>query len=395
MNAKPGSRAVVVGGGIGGLAAAVGLRRAGWDVLVLERSPELRELGLGVSLMSNATRCLDELGVGTRIRAMAATMAPGGEGVRTPRGRRLTPPADPDFVRANGLRASIVLRPQLLRVLAGALAPGAIRTGAEVVDVVTEGGRALVKYLRTAGAEEVPADLVVAADGVNSTVRRLLWPTAPAPVYSGHSVWRGITTGTFAEPGGNTWGRGRQFGRMPLADGRVYWYAVANTPCGAHEADEHAAVVRRFGSWHDPIPALLASTEAHTVLHHDVHEFPSPLRTFVRGNVVLLGDAAHAMTSDMGQGACQALEDAVVLSAMVAAEPELGAALAAYDRQRLPRTSMIIEASRNMGQLTLLERRSAVLARNLSVRRILPSEAQRRLAEVGGWIPPRLDPVVS
>jgi len=383
--------AVVVGAGIGGLCAAVGLTRVGWRVTVLEQAAAPSEAGAGISLMANARRALDQLGVGELVRRRAAWMAPGGEGVRTPSGRRLMHGPDPTFVHDHDLGAIVLLRHELHSILRDAVPDGAIHFGAKVAGVTTS-ERPSVSYTRNGRTYTMDSDVVVAADGARSQVRAGLWPDAAGLSYSGHSVWRGITataTGT-REPGGNTWGRGRQFGRMPLADGRVYWYAVANTPVGERHPDELAEVRRRFGRWHAPIPALLGATPSGGVRHHDIFELGTPLPSYVTGRVALLGDAAHAMTSDIGQGACQAIEDAVVLCAMLAGEPDPTTALAGYDRARRPRTQRVSEASRRMGQLTLLDRRLAVLARNTTARFIRRRIAGQGLMGIGGWQPPAL-----
>lgn len=391
---EAGSRsAVVVGGGIGGLSTAIGLNRIGWSVTVLERRPALREVGAGISLMSNGLRSLDQLGVGDAIRALSATMRPGGDGVHTPKGRRLMRPTNSEFVRSHGLSTIVLLRPELQRVFCDALPASCLRTGAEVIEVLNRpGGGALVGYRTREGDHTVEADVVVAADGVNSRLRWMLWPDAPEPIYSGHSVWRGITGRPFSprDLGGTTWGKGQEFGRMPLADGRVYWYAVANTPAGEHRADERAEVLRRFGSWHNRIPAMIQSTPAGTVLHHDVFELRTPLPSYVSGSIALLGDAAHAMTSDLGQGACQALEDAVVLCATLAEEDTVPAALARYDQARRPRTQMITEASRRMGRMKLMERPLGFLTRNLAMLVTPPRAGERAMARIGDWQPPEL-----
>ncbi|MGW5425123.1 FAD-dependent monooxygenase [Streptomyces sp. NPDC003943] len=389
-----GRSAVVVGGGIGGLAAAVGLHRTGWQVTVLERAPEPRETGAGISLLTNAQRALDLLGVGDDVRRRAAVMAPGGEGLRLASGRRLQPPADPAFLRAHGLSLIVLTRPELHAVLRAALPDRALRTGAEVTRVVDLQGGAEAVHRTAVGERTVRADLVVAADGAFSRIRRARWPQVPPPVYSGHSVWRGIAEGVdgAAEPGGSSWGRGLEFGRMPLGGDRVYWFAVANTPEGLRFADEHAEVRRRFGHWHHPVPELIAATPAGRVLRHDVYELARPLPSYVSGRVAMLGDAAHAMTSDLGQGACQALEDAAVLCAALAAEPDIPTALAQYDEQRRPRSQGIVEASRRMGEFKLTEDRWRVLRRNVRLRRTPPTASQQGLAAVGDWHPPALSP---
>ncbi|GHF65542.1 FAD-dependent oxidoreductase [Streptomyces mashuensis] len=385
-------RAVVVGAGIGGLAAAAGLTRTGWDVLVLERSPELRTEGAGISLLANAQRSLDRLGVGERVRARAAVMLPGGDGVRRPSGRRLMPPANPAFVRRHGLSTAVLLRAELHAALRDAVPPDRIRTGTEVTGVEElAGGGVRVRYRDATKPAEVTADVAVAADGVHSRLRGQLWPTAPGPVYSGHSVWRGVAeVDRRGEPGGTTWGRGLEFGRMPLADGRVYWYAVANTPPGAHAPDEHDRVLRRFGTWHAPIPALLKATPPDRVLHHDVFELLPPLPGYVVGRTALLGDAAHAMTSDLGQGACQALEDAVVLCAELARHDDVPAALAAYDRSRRPRAQSVVEASHRMGRTKLRDAWWQVLLRDALMALVPPRAGEAALARIGDWHPPEL-----
>jgi 2-polyprenyl-6-methoxyphenol hydroxylase-like FAD-dependent oxidoreductase len=384
--------AVVIGGGIGGLSTAVGLRRIGWRVTVLERAARPREAGAGISLLTNAQRALDRLGVGEAVRARSATMAPGGEGLRTPSGRWRQPPPDPEFLRDRGLSLIVLPRPELHDVLYGALPAGTLRAGADVVRVEDTATGAVVTYRTEHGEQTVRGDVVIAADGVSSRTRRARWPDAAPVVYSGHSVWRGIAEGVdaSAEPGGNTWGRGLEFGRMPLAGRRVYWFAVANTPAGARFADDHAEVRRRFGAWHDPIPALIAATPADRILHHDVLELAAPPPSYVAGRVALLGDAAHAMTSDLGQGACQALEDAVVLCAALATEADVPGALARYDRERRPRSSGIAEASRRMGRLKLTERRLDLVRRNARMRFTPPRAGQEAMAGVGDWTPPAL-----
>jgi 2-polyprenyl-6-methoxyphenol hydroxylase-like FAD-dependent oxidoreductase len=392
VTSAPGRHAVVVGAGIGGLAAAAGLHHLGWRVTVLERAAAVREAGTGLSLLSNAQRALDQLGVGAALRARWPAMAPGGEGLRTRSGRRLQRPADPAFLREHGLTLIVLPRPELHRALRAALPTGCLHTGAEVTSVRDVPGGAAVSHSGPAGPRTVQGDVVVAADGASSLIRRTRWPAAPAPVYSGHSVWRGIAEGVDgrAEPGGSSWARGLEFGRMPMARDRVYWFAVANTPEGASYPDNHTEVLRRFGSWHHPIPALIAATPARGVLHHDVFELARPLSSYVSGRVALLGDAAHVMTSDLGQGACQALEDAVVLCAALASHADVPAALASYDEQRRPRTQAVAAASRRMGQFKLAERGLTLLRRNIMMRFSLPAAGQDGMASLGDWQPPVL-----
>lgn len=384
-------RALVVGAGIGGLAAAAGLARIGWQVTVFERGQDLRASGAAISLLANARRSLTELGAGPAVDAASATMMPGGEGVRVPSGRRLMKRTDPVFVREHGLSTIILPRTKLHDALRDLLPPHCYRLGATVTGVLDlPDGTAVLSYRDVEGEHTASADLVVAADGMNSVLRRELYPATAAPVYSGHSVFRGIAeVSRPGEEGGTTWGRASEIGRMPLADGRVYWYAVVNATEGTRHADAKAEVLRRFGRWHDPIPELLAATPSGGILYHDVYELADHLPSYVVGSTVLLGDAAHAMTSDLGQGACQAIEDAVVLAACLA-PGDIPAGLTEYDRRRRPRTQSIVDASRRIGRMKLRDRRWEILLRNLMMRMTPPRAGERSMAVIGDWHPPTL-----
>ncbi|MFI1002618.1 FAD-dependent monooxygenase [Streptomyces galbus] len=190
-----------------------------------------------------------------------------------------------------------------------------------------------------------------------------------------------------------TWGRGERFGIVPLADGRIYVYATAVTGPAVRPADHHAELIRRFGAWHEPIPALLdrldpRHPEPAGILHHDFHELAAPLPRFHAGRVALLGDAAHAMTPNLGQGGCQAVEDAVVLAHLLARHTDVPAALAAYTRARHRRTVRVGRRSRRIGELARLSHPLAVSLRNLAVRATPRAAAARALDEVLGWQPP-------
>ena len=266
----------------------------------------------------------------------------------------------------------MIHRADLLAVLLAAVPEEALRPGVTVAGVRPDG-----TVLHSGG--ESRADLVVGADGVHSVTRRSVWPDAPAPRYAGYTSWRLVTGPVPVTETSESWGRGERFGYARLPDGRIYCYATANAPQGA-PGGGLAALVRRFGGWHDPIPALLAAVGPGAVLHHDLYELP-PLQTYISGRVVLAGDAAHAMTPTLGQGACQALEDAVVLGDVLAS----GAGLAAYDRQRRPRTQMITRRSRRLGAAAQWASPPAVRLRD-TVLRLLPSSSfARSLAPVLDW----------
>ncbi|WP_309055637.1 FAD-dependent monooxygenase [Streptomyces sp.] len=386
-----GGSAVVVGGGIGGLAAAIGLRRVGWDVTVVERAPVADDAGAGISLHANGIRALDALGAGEPVRAAARPQYTGG--TRVPGGGWLSPMDGAALERELGTPIVGIPRATLHRLLRAALPAGSLRVGSEVTDVEDSGpGRVRVR----AGGHVLEADLVVAADGVRSRLRSRLFPGHPGPVHSGSTVLRAITARPvpLATDFSLTWGRGAEFGHIAFSDGRAEWHAVLNAPPGIRHADPLAVLRRRFGTWHDPIPALLDATRPEDVLHHDIHELVTPLPAYASGRVALLGDAAHAMTPHLGQGACQALEDAVTLAACVAAGPTVASALARYDAERRPRSQSVARAARLAGRTGQgLSHPVAVALRNTALR-LAPSRATvRAILRHADWTPPSLGSV--
>ncbi|MEV1132154.1 FAD-dependent monooxygenase [Agromyces sp. NPDC049794] len=380
------AHAVIVGGGIGGLAAALALHRLRWRVTVLERAPELREVGSGLTLMANAVRGLDALGLGPAVRARSAADAAGG--LRTARGRWLSRVDGAEMTRLLGTSALGIHRATLQQLLADALPPDVLRTGATVTDVDPDTGE--VHYHRQGEPSSVRADLVVGADGLRSVLRGRLWPDVPPPVYSGTTAWRAAVAFDRPVPVAVSWGPGTEFGMVPIGDGRLYWFAAVTAPPGGHAPDELSVVRERFGDWHDPVPALLAVTPPETVLRTDLYHLATPLPSYVRGRVALLGDAAHAMTPNLGQGAGQAIEDAVELGVACAdvGPADVPAALAAYDRVRRPRSQAVARASWQAGRFgQQLRHPAAVALRNAALRMTPARVALRGMARHADWRP--------
>lgn len=194
-----------------------------------------------------------------------------------------------------------------------------------------------------------------------------------------------VTEPVHLESSGETWGSGERFGYAALPDGRAYCFAVVNTRPGAQRGGL-AEIRRRFGDWHDPIPSLIDATDPDAVLYHDLYEAPR-LSGYVRGRVALLGDAAHGMTPNLGQGAGQAIEDAVTLAHVI----DDGDGLEAYDRLRRRRTQSITTRSRRLGRIAQWSSRPAVVVRDMVIRMTPPSRVLGALAPVLEWQPPHGD----
>ncbi|WP_433789274.1 FAD-dependent monooxygenase [Actinoplanes sp. CA-252034] len=320
--------AVIIGGGIGGLAAATALGNDGWRVTVRERDAALPAAGTALGMWPAALRALDAMKAGQAVRETGAPQRSGE--VRRPDGSRIvtirTPADDP---------VHLISRPALLTILHRAAVDADIRF-ADPVD----------------GLGSLDADLIVVADGVFSRTREHLFGPAYRARYSGTTAWRGTVDGLSTDMFVEMWGRGAKFGVTPQEGGRTNWFAAAGAPPGSFHPGEEAGVLRRmFGDWADPVaPVLEAVTEA-GILHHDVYVTP-PLPSYVSGNAVLIGDAAHAMTPDLGRGACEALVDAVTLARCLRETSTTADGLRSYDRRRRPVTRRLARMAGAAGRLS-------------------------------------------
>ncbi|MFB8019665.1 FAD-dependent oxidoreductase [Streptomyces rubiginosohelvolus] len=335
--------ATVVGAGIGGLATAIGLRRAGWSVTVLERRTELERYGAAFGIHPTAQSALDRLGVGDALREHAVPYRDAH--IRTPGGTSIARLPLERIERKAGRPELLISRPYLLdALLAGLDAFGdvPIKLGERVTDV---------------DALAAGQDLVIGADGIRSAVRTAHFGDRSGPHEVGTVAWIGIAD-IESPVHGETWGSGRFFGLTPVEPGRTNWYATAPE---ATTADELRGL---FAGWHDPIPRILAATDPATWIRYEMRHLHPALPSFVSADpvapVALVGDAAHAMTPNLGQGACTAILDAEALTRALAAAPPgpagVAGALRAYDRERRRSAQRTAFASRTLHRFMSTER---------------------------------------
>jgi salicylate hydroxylase len=345
-------RAVVVGGGLGGLAAAVALGRAGIDVQVYEQAEQLAEVGAGVSLAPNGLRMLERLGVGEEIERLGARYA--STELRLPDGQ---PVAHEPYQFTMPGRNMGIHRADLLGLLAAQLPPGTVRTGHRCTGFRQDDGSATAVF---AGGTTAAADVVIGADGIHSVLQGFV--VAPAqPEFSGVVAYRGLVPRVAEYPAGTMrmWvGEGRHFLVFPVRAGRLLNY-VGFVPSDTAVREswsapgDPVALAAHFAGWDPVIGQVIAaiSGPGGTGFQWGMYD-RMPLPRWSSGRLTLLGDAAHPMLPHLGQGVNQALEDAVALATLLAAATGpagVPSALAAYEGLRRDRTARVQQGSRRQG----------------------------------------------
>lgn len=342
---------LIAGGGIGGLCAALALRRRA-KVRLVEREPAFSPVGAGIVLAPNATEILARFGVDTRGSGEPVDKLV----LRTAAGRVLQE-TDLRRWRASHGTSFAFHRAELHEALLAALGDSAdLRLGVSIESLVEETDGVEVTF---SDGERGRYDLVVAADGIHSHTRELAGVTASVR-YSGYTCWRVVCPNPGVGESFEAWGRGARLGAVPLRGGRLYAFLVATAPRRAPSLSWPDGFRERFAGFAEPCGRIFAAMEGARLMHHDLEELDRPLWGTAR--VWLLGDAAHAMTPNLGQGAAMAIEDAFVLAAALGSD--VAASRVRYVAARDPRVRQIQLGSRRIGQIAHWQRGAAVWLRD-------------------------------
>lgn len=344
---------LVAGAGIGGLAAAVALRAAGHETLLIERAPEIRELGAGITVQINGTRALRRLGVADRVASLGAVVREAS--IRSWDGTVLSTDPLADLAIEYGTPCVGIHRGRLQGALLEAVTEQGLLLGKAVTGLSQDASGVTVSL---DDGSTLRGSLLIGADGIRSTVRAALHGPSD-PDYAGYSIWRAICARPASVPADIIrvyWGPSCRFGFVPISASEVYWYCTQVEP--EHVESEHsrqpddvlASLLARHHGWDAPVTDLIAATHSSALFRTPIADRPA-LPSWGQGRITLLGDAAHPMTPNLGQGACQALEDAVALASCLSAHGgDHVAALRAYERLRMPRAHRVVEIARDLGR---------------------------------------------
>ena len=344
---------VIIGAGIGGLTAGIALQRHGHRVRLFDRVAELTPAGAAISVWPNGVKVLEKLGLGDEIKSVSGTMDTMSYSTHT--GTLLTRFGLGPLYESVEQRACPIARTALQKVLLNACGADNVTLGVSCESVEAQESGVLVAL---SDGQRIQADLVVAADGTHSRLRNYVASCEVARDYCGYVNWNGRVDASNDLASGTEWtqfvGDHKRVSLMPMGNGEFYFFFDVPLPAGTPNVREsyREELYGHFEGWAPPVLALIERMDTAIVSRVEIHDIV-PITSFVKGSVVLLGDAAHPMAPDLGQGGCQAMEDAWVLAKCLELRgSDVAAALNLYNDARVDRTAQIMLRARSRSEVT-------------------------------------------
>jgi len=346
-------KAVVIGAGIGGLTVGIALRKAGYEVEIYDRVRDLRPIGAGISLWSNGVKVLNHLGLAKDLAAIGGQM--NHMEYRHISGNILNHISLQPLVQEVGQRPYPVARRDLQNVLLSAFENlgGKLTLGKKCIGILDGFHDVTAKFDDGSTAR---GDLLVAADGVRSLLREYVLNEIVEPKYGGYVNWNGLVPMSTDLAPLDTWsiyvGEHKRASLMPLSGNRFYFFFDVPLPKGTVNdcANYRNELKHHFQGWAEPVQRLIERMEPENTARVDIHDV-GPIAKMVKGRVALLGDAAHATCPDLGQGGCQAIEDAwVLVNYLTSTSLSVTDALRRYEAERKVRTTAIVNKARNRAE---------------------------------------------
>lgn len=371
---------LIVGGGIAGLTTAIALQQLHIDFLVLEAVPEIKTVGAGISLAGNAMRVMKRLGLANAIKHnghLISSMV-----IQDERGSTLSVMDAAKLSSKYELDNVAIHRSALHQVLLKAISQNKILTNNKVTDY-TEGDNFVEVVLQD--GNRISGSCILVADGIHSSIRKKLLPQSQVR-YSGYTCWRGIAENTWGieKVAVEIWGTAGRFGYVPIGDNKVYWFACKN----ASQKNEQmqtmtlAQLAENFRNYSHPVPEIISQTPTSELIWGDIIDL-KPISRYAFNKVVLVGDAAHATTPNMGQGACMGIEDAWLIASLLQQHANNPAeAFRLFEVQRLKRTHYIVNTSYRLGKIAQWENRMLTKLRNTAFRLVPASLNEKQVIKL-------------
>lgn len=365
---------IIVGGGIAGLCAAIGLAKLGIEAHVYESASELKGIGAGFGLAANAMQALEHLGLKDEIVPIGHYLA--SYNILDQKGNMLAEPDTKSISRKYQQDNFAIHRADLHQFLLSKIPNTQIHLDKRAVSLERVGEDIYVYF---ADGSHVQGQALLIADGVHSSLRQQLIPGS-TPRYSGYTCWRATIDNSSIklEKGTETWGEKGRFGMTPLVNNRIYWYACINTEAQNPVLKNWKTkeLLDNFGDYHAPIPTILSETKDSELIANDIIDI-EPLQQLAFGNILLLGDAGHATTPNLGQGACQAIEDIAVLIDELRTAAAITLAFQRFEKRRLDRVNYICNTSWRIGKIAQWENPFLIGMRNFCMK-IMPNRMKQQ-----------------
>ncbi|AMC10255.1 monooxygenase [Lutibacter profundi] len=365
----------IIGAGIGGLTTAIALEQKGIKTRIFEQAERIKSVGAGIILANNAMQVYEKLGLrkvieenGNPISSMNITKP------------NLNPLSKIDltyFEQKHNIKNIAIHRGTLQQILLDKLNSTEIKLNHKLTSIVenTNG-----YYLEFENGEQIQSSTVLGADGLNSIVRQNIFPNNS--IRNANQIcWRGITEFElpikFKNELNEAWGKSERFGFVQIAENKVYWYALKSFKKNKNEFSIND-LEQYFSDYNSVIKDIIKSTKKEQINAAEISDL-KPTNIWFKDNVCLIGDSAHATTPNMGQGACQAIEDAFVLSECLY-KYGITKAFLEYQKLRLPKAHQVVKASWLVGKMAHLKNPILIGLRNQMLR-LMPSSINRKQNE--------------
>lgn len=374
INRNMNKEITIIGAGIAGLTTAISLKQKGFDPILFESTPVIKPVGAGLALAANAMKAFKRLNIMDEIkkRGQLTTRFD----ILNRNGKIITKSDSTKLSLEHSIDNYAIHRADLLSILLSKIDTDKIFLNKKSVGFERNKEKVIVKF--EDGTTHETKCLVV-AEGIHSPIRQAILPNSK-PRYAGYTCWRGVINNPNLKikNSSETWGKGKRFGIVPIGDNKVYWFVCINAPQNSKKHKDYTIedLKREFNAFHAPITTILSNTKSSEMIWSDIIDL-KPINNFAFDNILLIGDAAHATTPNMGQGACQAIEDAIILANEMEKSTKPSVAFKTFEKKRIKRTHKIVNKSLFIGKIGQLENGLLIALRNF-VFSIMPSSINNK-----------------